>query len=170
MDFNYDSNNGVMKGSHRRRVGAGLTLDYRPKKWLQMLNSITYNKTQSENSPYGDFSQYTTLKPYVELYDEDGEMLKKVSVGGYSADNPLYKVHYLNSFDGRSSNDDITNNFNVNMYCLDGFQFKGSFSIRKQTGKSKSFNDPRHLALGGAADEDKGVLNISDYSGWSWSG
>ena len=45
LDFNYDSNNGVMKGSHRRRVGAGLTLDYRPKKWLQMLNSITYNKT-----------------------------------------------------------------------------------------------------------------------------
>lgn len=170
LDFNYDSNNGVMKGSHRRRVGAGLTLDYRPKKWLQMLNSITYNKTQSENSPYGDFSQYTTLKPYVELYDEDGEMLKKVSVGGYSADNPLYKVHYLNSFDGRSSNDDITNNFNVNMYFLDGFQFKGSFSIRKQTGKSKSFNDPRDLALGGAAEEDKGVLNISDNSGWSWSG
>lgn len=169
LDLSYDSNNGVMKGSYRSRVGAGLTLDYRPKKWLQMLNSISYNKTKSENSPYGDFSQYTRLKPYVELYDEDGQMLKSVSVGGYSADNPLYRVYNLNSFDGRASDDDITNNFNVNMYFLDGFQFKGSFSVRKQTGKSKTFTDPRDIAMGGATEEDRGVLSISNTSSWNWS-
>lgn len=169
LDLSYDSNNGVMKGSHRARVGTGLTLDYRPKKWLQMLNSISYNRVRSENSPYGDFSRYTRLKPYVELYDEEGKMLKRVGVGAYSADNPLYPVFHLNSFDGRASDDDITNNFNVNMYFLNGFQFKGSFSIRKQTGKSKTFQDPRDSAVGGATDEDRGVLTISNTSGWSWS-
>lgn len=58
LDLNYDSNNGVMKGSYRSRTGAGLTLDYRPKRWLQMMNSITYNRTSTEDSPCGAFSTY----------------------------------------------------------------------------------------------------------------
>lgn len=169
LDLSYDSNNGVMKGSYRSRTGAGLTLDYRPKKWLQMLNSISYTRTRSENSPYGDFSQYTRLKPYVELYDEEGKLLKTVNVGAYRADNPLYKVFHLNNFDGLASGDDITNNFNLNMYFLDGFQFKGSFSIRKQTGKSRTFQDPRGTAEGGETDENRGSLMVSNTSGWSWN-
>mgnify|MGYP002711462946 FL=1 len=51
LDLNYDSNKGVMKGSHRTRAGAGLTIDYRPKSWLQLMNSITYNWTGTEDSP-----------------------------------------------------------------------------------------------------------------------
>lgn len=170
LNLSYDSNNGVMKGSYRSRTGAGLTLDYRPKKWLQIMNAITYSRTKSENSPYGSFSQYVEMKPYVSMYDEEGELVKQVSVGNYSADNPLYSVVYYNSFDGRSTSDDITNNLNVNMYFLDGFQFKGSFSIRKQTGKTETFGDPRSTSsvaeVGG--ETDKGMLNLSNTSGWSW--
>lgn len=167
LDLSYDSNKGVMKGSHRSRTGAGLTIDYRPKTWLQIMNAISYNRTRSENSPYGNFSQYTTLKPYVPINDEHGELLERVEAGSYNMSNPLYAVRYYKSFDGRESADDITNNFNVNVYFLDGFQFKGSFSIRKQTGKSRTFKDPRatgnHLP-----DEERGELQQTHTTGWNW--
>ena len=57
----------VMKGSHRTRAGAGLTIDYRPKPWLQLMNSITYNWTGTEDSPYGSFSTYAEMKPYLPI-------------------------------------------------------------------------------------------------------
>lgn len=168
LDLSYDSNNGVMKGSYRSRVGAGLSLDYRPKSWLQIMNSITYNKTRSENSPYGTFSDYTRIKPYVPIYDDEGNMLERVSVGNYNVINPLYAVTHLKDYDGRATSDDITNNFNVNMYLMDGFQFKGQFSIRKTTGKSESFTDPKS-GNNQMADEDRGVLSQTNTSGWNWN-
>lgn len=171
LDLSYDSNEGVMKGSYRSRVGAGLTLDYRPKKWLQIMNSITYNQIKSENSPYGNYSDYTTLKPYYEIYDDNGKMLEKLGFNKATdvTANPLYKVMNYNSYDGRSTSDDITNNLNVNMYFLDGFQFKGSFSIRKQTGKSESFEDPRESSSSSKPDDEKGWLEQSNTCDWSWN-
>lgn len=49
VDLKYETNGGVMKGSYRDRMGAGLTLDYRYKK-LQIRNYISYNSTRSEDS------------------------------------------------------------------------------------------------------------------------
>ena len=129
LDLNYDSNKGVMKGSHRTRAGAGLTIDYRPKSWLQLMNSITYNWTGTEDSPYGSFSTYAEMKPYLPIYDDNGELLQNLQAGEFKAANPLYPVKYLESYRGKGKTDDITDNFNVNMYFANGLQFKGQFSI-----------------------------------------
>ena len=168
LDLSYDSNKGVMKGSYRSRMGAGLTLDYRPKNWLQILNSITYNQTRSENSPYGAFSTYTSLKPYAPLYDEDGNMYERLVVGTYNQPNPLYKVENYDDYDGRAKDEDIQNNLNVNMYFLDGFQFKGSFSISRKMGKSESFTDPA-ASNDSQNDEDKGSLSTTYSNSWNWN-
>ncbi|MFR7877294.1 MAG: SusC/RagA family TonB-linked outer membrane protein, partial [Butyricimonas paravirosa] len=100
LDLNYDSNNGVMKGSYRSRTGAGLTLDYRPKRWLQMMNSITYNRTSTEDSPYGAFSTYASMKPYLPIHDENGDLLQNLKAGSFTAVNPLYAVKYLGNYSG----------------------------------------------------------------------
>ncbi|MFR1242609.1 MAG: carboxypeptidase-like regulatory domain-containing protein, partial [Butyricimonas faecihominis] len=67
VDLKYETNGGVMKGSYRDRMGAGLTLDYRYKK-LQIRNYVSYNSTRSENSPYGNFSEYVDMMPYWRIY------------------------------------------------------------------------------------------------------
>lgn len=168
LDLNYDSNKGVMKGSYRSRMGAGLTLDYRPKSWLQLLNSVTYNQTKSENSPYGDFSDYVKMKPYLPIYDAEGKMLETLSVGSLSKKNPLYIAEYRNDFSGKGKTDDITDNLNVNMFFGNGFQFKGQFNIRKTTGKVESFVDPKSASRY-QAEEERGRLTQVRTSGWSWN-
>ena len=75
LDFNYDSNNGVMKGSYRSRMGVGLTLDYRYKK-LQIRNYVSYNSTRAEDSPYGTFSEYAKMQPYYRIHDDDGNIIE----------------------------------------------------------------------------------------------
>lgn len=169
LDLSYDSNNGVMKGSYRNRIGAGLTLDYRPKSWLQMLNSITYNRTGTEDSPYGSFSTYASMKPYLAIYDEEGKLLEDVSVGSLIASNPLYPVKYLKNFTGKGKSDDITDNFNINFYFLDGFQFKGQFSITKTTSKTETFKDPNDSGFANVASDAKGSLDRTVSDSWSWN-
>lgn len=47
LDLNYGTHNGAMAGSYRDNAGAGLTLDYRNKGWLQIMNSVSFNVTRS---------------------------------------------------------------------------------------------------------------------------
>ena len=171
LDLNYDSNNGVMKGSYRSRTGAGLTLDYRPKRWLQMMNSITYNRTSTEDSPYGTFSTYASMKPYLPIHDENGDLLQNLKAGSFTAVNPLYAVKYLGNYSGKGKSDDITNNLNINMYFWNDFQFKGQFSITKTTSKTETFKDPKDAIFQqtGITDEQKGSLDRTTGDSWSWN-
>ena len=171
IDLNYDSNNGVMKGSFRSRVGAGLTLDYRPKPWLQIMNTITYNRTGTEDSPYGSFGTYSSMKPYLPIYDENGDLLQNLQAGSFTAANPLYPVKYLENYSGKGKSDDITDNFNINMYFWNDFQFKGQFSITKTTNKTETFKDPKDASfqISGITDEQKGSLDRTTGDNWSWN-
>lgn len=56
--------------------------------------------------------------------------------------------------------DDITDNFNVNMYFANGLQFKGQFSITKTTSKTETFVDPKDASFqySGITDDKKGSL------------
>lgn len=176
IDLNYDSNNGVMKDSRRSRYGAGLTLDYRNKSWLQIMNSVTFNATRSEDSPYGDFSLYTTLQPYAEIFGEDGKLLKIIDNGTTDKTNPIWAVKNLNSYNGRSTNNDITNNFSLNLYFLKGFQFKGQFSITKNDSQTETFVDPQSPAFDNLKDEnyirkddERGSLSRFSSQGYNWN-
>lgn len=59
VDLNYNTHNGAMKDSYRDVYGVGLTLDYRYNEWLQVMNSVSYTVTRSENSPWGEFTRFT---------------------------------------------------------------------------------------------------------------
>lgn len=144
INLNYDSNKGVMIGSRRTRAGAGLTLDFRSKEWLQIRNDISYSSTRSEDSPYGSFSTYAKLLPYYEIYDENGELVKELQgLGIQKEKNPLWTVKHLKSYNGKVRSNDITDNLNINLFILNGLQFKGQFSITKTNSINESFMDPK---------------------------
>ena len=139
LDLLYNKNNGVMKESYRDNIGAGLTLDYRYKK-LQVKNYFSYRTNKNQESPYGNFSDYTKILPYNEIKDEYGNYLKRVKYGDFEQLNPLYEAT-LNSFD-ESSYREILDNIGVNWYILDGLQAKATFGITQQWSKSDRFIDP----------------------------
>lgn len=56
-------------------------------------NYMSYAHTKAYNSPYGSFSTYAALNPYERIYDENGELIAKLSDG---TTNPLYDAFLPN--------------------------------------------------------------------------
>lgn len=168
LDLNYGTHNGAMKGSYRDVYGAGLTLDYRYKKWLQVMNQITYNVTKSENSPYGDFSTYAALKPYWAPYDDNGNLLEILKSSNNVA-NPLYQERYLGSYSGRSTLNDLTNNLSVNINFTEHFRFKGQFSLTRTDDNTETFVDPKDPSFRDVTSKEKGSLQTSNTNTFNWN-
>lgn len=167
IDLNYNSNGGAMKGSYRDRMGVGMSLDYRYKK-LQIRNYVSYNTTRSEDSPYGLFSEYVKQLPYNEIYDDYGNLLKNFT-GFAGAINPLWKARVLKSYSGRTRYHEVMDNFSLNLYLLDGLQFKGQFSITKTDQRTESFTDPNDPKYDYYEAQEKGALSKTLSSGYNWN-
>lgn len=141
VDINYQGNNGVMKGSERKTFGLGLELQYNIGKLL-FKNSATYTGVNSEESPFGSFSKYTTMNPYYSYLDEDGtvaEMINTATSKG-AISNPLYDA-YLGSFDKTKSKEFI-DNFAIQYYLTNKIYFKGSIALTYTTGSSNAYTSP----------------------------
>lgn len=88
VDLKYDTDKGVMKGSGRERWGAKINLNYNLDNKLIVTNDLNVDDVKGENSPYGDFSQYTKLNPYEREKDpETGELIRRFASNNLK--NPL---------------------------------------------------------------------------------
>lgn len=171
FDLNYDSNHGAMKGSRRSRAGAGLTLDYRNGDWLQILNSFSYRGTNAADSPYGSFSIYANMQPYLPIFDEEGELLKVIPTGIANSmiTNPLWKVENLRNYSGKKSLDDFTESLSVNLFLVNGIQFKGQFSVTKTIDKVESFVDPADPSKANFPQKERGSLSRVHSESLNWN-
>lgn len=168
VDLNYNTHNGAMKGSYRDVYGVGLTLDYRHSKWLQVMNSVSYTVTKSENSPYGSFNLYARLKPYWTPYDDAGNLLETLKSSN-NVPNPLYQAKYLGSYSGRTTLTDLTNNLSVNLNFTDWFFFKAQLSVTRTDSGAESFVDPKDPSFANVSNREKGTLQTTDNSMTSWN-
>lgn len=170
VDLSYNNDNGVMKGSSRDRMAAGLYLDYRVGAF-QIRNQTSYNVTKQTESPYGSFGDYTSLLPYNEYLDANGKYLQGLTTWTGSSDrpNPLYEATLAN-FD-RRKDDELINNLSMNWFINDYWLLKGQFSITKTVGSSERFLDPKSLKNSnpiGTNNVVSGELNTSDMNSFSW--
>lgn len=142
VDGSFSPGNGVMKGTKRDRYTAGFSLDYRIKK-LQVKNYVSFGHTKATESPYGSFSDYTSLQPYDTPYEDNGELKQQLEfskVGVKSANNPLYEATLSNY--NWNSYDEIIDNLSFNWYLDDYWTAKGQLSLTKKYSKSERFIDP----------------------------
>lgn len=169
-DFSYNTGEGVMKGSFRDRMSAGLSLSYRLGSF-QVRNNFSYTYTKSQESPYGSFSDYTSKLPYDVYMDENGNLLEETYAwhGGSGAQNPLYEAT-LGNFD-RSKSWELINNtevlWNINHYWL----LKGQFSVTKSNSESNTFLDPRskkNNPVLNMTNPVSGQLNIINSNSLDW--
>lgn len=94
LDLNLAMQPGVMKESSNQTKGVNFNMTYL-KNNFTMRASINLSESDSKNSPYGSFSQYTRLNPYYIPVNEDGSQKKVLDnnvVSGQSRiiTNPLY--------------------------------------------------------------------------------
>jgi tonB-linked outer membrane protein, susC/ragA family len=167
LDLNYGTHNGAMIDSYRDNMGAGLNLDYRNKSWLQVMNSITFNVTKSQDSPYGSFDVYARLQPYWAPYSNDGDLLETLKDG--QTTNPLYRAKMLGSYTGKTKLYDLTNNFSINVYFTEGFYFKGQLSLTRTDSDSETFSDPKDPMYKTTPTRERGALSTSSDEGFTWN-
>ena len=109
LDINASMQPGVMKESENQTKGVNFNMTYLKEKFTLRAN-VSLSESDSKNSPYGSYSQYTRLNPYYIPEDINGKQLKVLdnnTVSGQSTiiTNPLY--------DATVGIKDMTNSLNV---------------------------------------------------------
>jgi len=149
VDLQYNNQNGVMKESFRNRKGAGFSLQYSYKNFL-IKNYVQYLITDSKESPYGIFSDYTKQLPYDKYKDENGHILKDLKdwnkfSNGVSKNivNPLFEPS-LHNFN-KTKREELSNNLSLNWQINRDLLWKVQLGITKTTSEINKFLDPNSL-------------------------
>ncbi len=160
---------GVMKGSDRRTFNGDITLSYMTKH-LRFTNSTAIGLTKSDTSPYGTFSDYVSMNPYFEPYDENGTLKKALGTEGdgcfyrwgkNGVANPLWNPETA-SF-SKSNTTTIRNNFSIDWSLTEDFRLRGSIGLSKVMNGSNTFYSPEHTRYAYTTDIlEKGKYTKSD--------
>lgn len=170
VDLSYNNDAGVMKDSYRDRMSGGLSLSYTLGNF-QLRNSFSYTYTNSSDSPYGSFADYTSKLPYDVYLDENGKYLEMTYGwnGTSGGENPLYEAT-LGSY-SRDKSWELINNTELLWNITPHWLLKGQFSVTKSNSEANDFLDPLskknsdRLSLNNVVS---GQLNIVTANSLSW--
>lgn len=143
VELGFRGTEGVMKHSSRKNANAAFYVDYRIG-GLQIKNKVTYTYNKSTDVPFNSFSDYSHLLPYMRLYDENGDYVRRLEkFDGASGTqvNPLYEINFYNSFD-HSGYDEVTDDLSLNWRITDGLRLRGQFSVLMRNSTGDLSKDP----------------------------
>lgn len=143
VELGFRGTEGVMKHSSRKNANAAFYVDYHIG-GLQIKNKVTYTYNKSTDVPFNSFSDYSHLLPYMRLYDENGDYVRRLEkFDGASGTqvNPLYEINFYNSFD-HSGYDEVTDDLSLNWRITDGLRLRGQFSVLMRNSTGDLYKDP----------------------------
>lgn len=141
LDLMYDDQEGVMKGQNRKKMSAALNLQYQYK-GLTFRNQMTTTLVNSQESPYGTFSDYVRMNPYDTYLDENGNIGMNMATwhSGSPYRNPMYDAT-LGSFD-KGKRHEFYDQFDVRYYLNKKINFKADITLGYIVSDSDRFTDP----------------------------
>lgn len=166
----YNDINGAMKGSARNTFTGGVFLSYKYKN-LTFQNDLQISSNTSKNSPYGSFSDYTSVNPYYTPFGTDGNYAKKLeddtsypSLGLNSrvtVYNPLYNAMLPQKNESKYTS--ITNNFAIEWHLNDAFFMRGSLGVTSEKNRSDVYVPAENTAFDEYATSDYGRKGTYTY-------
>ena len=141
LGLRYSTDDGVMIGSKRDRLSLFFKFSYNKPGAFSVNNSTTLMSVDSEESPYGSFSDYVRQNPYEQPYAADGSLHRKLS---NLEENPLYEAQAGNF--NKSENLNILNTTTLQVWFSDAFRLNGDFSFTKDMSTSNHFKSPLALS------------------------
>lgn len=155
IGLSYKNVAGAMKGSDRNTLNGNVFLSYKLKN-LTFQNDLQISSNQSQNSPYGTFSDYAKINSYWKPYDDEGNLLMILDDRNYSNEaygdtysntvyNPLYNA-YLPSID-KSKYTQITNNFAMEWCVLSELVLRGKFSVTSKNSRTDEYKPASHTSF-----------------------
>ena len=142
IDFSFNNVVGVMKGSERKTFSGGLTFSYRYKNLLLRDQlEVVYNR--GDNSPWGDFSEYTSMNPYFRPYDENGNLIKTYTLyEGSTETNPMWNAMIKTK--DMTEYSQFTNNFYAEWRAFEGFKASARIGLTRTDNGAEIFLPATH--------------------------
>ena len=154
VGFSYNNVQGTMKGSDRTNYEGSVSISYRYK-GLNFRDNLTITSNVANDSPYGAFSEYAVLNPYLSPYDEKGNLVQNASIipgaDNFEA-NPLYNASLNTKLTSKYL--DVTNNFSVEWMIVMGWKVTGRFGITEKRVRADEFFPANHLKFRSYSGED----------------
>ena len=154
VGFSYNNVQGTMKGSDRTNYEGSVSISYRYK-GLNFRDNLTITSNVANDSPYGAFSEYAVLNPYLSPYDEKGNLVQNASIipGADNFEpNPLYNASLNTKL--QSKYIDVTNNLSVEWMIVMGWKVTGRFGITEKRVRADEFYPANHLKFRSYSGED----------------
>lgn len=145
MDFTYNINNGVMKGSDRTSYNGGIYLNYRGDKFI-LSNRLSLQYTNANNSPWGSFAQYIKMNPYYSPYDENGNIKLYLQRRILDIQSEVYADIYNPVFNTTLNGKDFRNTRNLINNTAFTYNFNKELSLRARLSLT-SQNDNSEIFL-----------------------
>ena len=139
LSGNYANRLGTMKGADRTTYGVNFRLEYRLPNAFTFSNQASYSASDGNNSPYGSFSDYTLMNPYLRIYDENGDFISRYEGDVY---NPLFIASLRNV--NNSVEQIVRNNTTLEWRPNDSWLLNATASIEKTFNSSDVFVSPYH--------------------------
>jgi TonB-linked SusC/RagA family outer membrane protein len=150
VDARYQTNNGAMKGSYRKRYSLSTNLSYNLNDKFRFMNQFTISQVSSKESPYREFSNYVRMNPYYPKTDSTGRLLREVDNWGYhdavkglsnlAVLNPMYEAQ-TGSFD-QTEYTEFIDAFSIEWTITEGLRVRGQVSMTKLRGTADKFTSP----------------------------
>ncbi|MFV0522545.1 MAG: SusC/RagA family TonB-linked outer membrane protein [Mangrovibacterium sp.] len=166
----YNDISGAMIGSNRRTFNGSVKLVF-DRKNFKFQNNLLIGQVNTEDSPYGSFSDYVKLNPYWSGYDEDGNIVKTFGdIDGVNSSlrwstypvNPMYNAT-LNTFD-KSASTTITNNTSADWTIAKGLILRTQLGITKASNTSDVFKPAEHTDFAGSDYSGENYFRRGSYS------
>jgi len=182
IDVRYQTNNGVMKGSYRKRYGLAASLSYNVQNKIQFRNQISISQVDGRESPYREFSNYVRMNPYYPMTDSTGRLMREIDKWSYRTGaaaspktdpvlNPLYEattgsvekseyVEFMDAFSGE---------WTINP----ALRLRGQISLTKRRSTADKFVSPlsnEYYTVTGDGLKDRGKYTFSDEDFWQADG
>lgn len=174
MNLSYNCVAGAMKGSFRNNFNGSLTISYLLKT-IRFTNNFSLGLNNSEDSPYGTFSEYVSMNPYYYPWDEDGRVIKNFQTFGSSTGvttkaNPLWEAS-INNFD-KEKYTDIRNTFTIEWDVFKGLKLRTNVGFSKHTDRSDQFKSKSSNGFNAVSDPDamgSYTWGYGENTSWQWS-
>lgn len=174
VNANVSENYGVMRGDNRRSVGLTYSVNYHLRDKLTLSYQGSFSLTNSKDSPYGSYSQYSSMNPYWPMKDENGEYYKNYYFNPYSTSsssvtNPLYDAT-LSSFSTTKSQS-FRNSLSARWSVTKHFYITAQGNIGMTWGGSDDYESPDMAKYANTASStQKGSYTYSRNEGTSADG
>ncbi|QBR12958.1 SusC/RagA family TonB-linked outer membrane protein [Sphingobacterium sp. CZ-2] len=150
-DFTFNNVSGAMIGSGRKNIGGNISASYRLNKFL-FRNVASFTSNKSNESPYGDFSEYVKMNPYWRAVNEDGTIPFYAEVFNSSnITNPLYNSQL--NIKNTDSYLNFTNNLYLEWMPIEGLRSTARIGIDTKTSDADEFYPGKHTKFALYTDE-----------------